>query len=97
MGTGRIDGIATALPPPDTVGDWAARRDLIRAVRKILQSSETLLYSDNCRFRYAVDPATRSAVIKLVNTETQETLYEWPAEFVLEALKLARARRRTTR
>lgn len=94
MNRDRIDAIAAHVPSVDLQQQLRERHhQLIQAIQ-FLNRSDFPLLAENSRFNYAVDAATRRAVVKVVNKETQEVLYQLPPEYVLELARQARQQQR---
>jgi hypothetical protein len=72
-----------ALPAvPDTAGPtWLAEnRDLIRSVKSIDASQ---LFGEGSELSFAVDRDTQRPVIRVVNQQTGEILWQSPPEYML--------------
>lgn len=76
---------------PDTVGpSWLVEnRELIRNVKRIDASA---LFGDGSELTFAMDRDTKRPVIRVINRQTEEVLWQAPPEYVL---KIAQAFEKT--
>ena len=58
----------------------AANRDLSKAVRLL---NDTAAAGNSREFSIAIDPATRQAVVRIVDTETRAVVEQLPSEYLL--------------
>jgi uncharacterized FlaG/YvyC family protein len=60
-------------------------RALVREVSKaVSQLNEAGFAGQGNEITFSIDQATRLLVVKVVNTDTQDVLSQWPAQYVLQ-------------
>ena len=64
------------VPPEQLV----ARQQLIQAVREVNKSE---MLGDNNELTFVLDRATRKAVVRVVNRQTNEVVFQLPPDYVL--------------
>jgi hypothetical protein len=88
-----VSNSGQALPvAPDTTGPagpkWLAEnRDLIRSVQGI-DASE--LFGDGRELTFAMDPDTKRPVVRVVDQQTQEVVWQSPPEYLLRMAALGK-------
>jgi len=60
-------------------------RDLIRSVKSIDASS---LFGDGSELAFAMDPETRRPVIRVIDRQTREVLWQAPPEYMLRVAEV---------
>jgi uncharacterized FlaG/YvyC family protein len=65
------------IPPEQT----AERQQLIQAVKKVNRSE---MLGENNELTFAIDRNSRSPVVRVVNRQTKEVVFQIPPEYVLQ-------------
>jgi uncharacterized FlaG/YvyC family protein len=86
--------VASVSPPgqslpavPDTANqNWLTEnRELIRTVKSIDASS---LFGDGSELSFAMDPESRRPVIRVIDRQTREVLWQAPPEYMLRVAEV---------
>ncbi len=72
--------LVASAPQPLPPQQVAERRQLIQAVREVNKSE---MLGDNNELTFVVDPKTRKAVVRVVNRQTNEVVFQMPPDYVL--------------
>ena len=70
----------------------AGRRDVIQAVKALQKADQPGFNSQHHEMTYAIDRASRKAVLKIVNRETQEVVLQIPSEEVIRLADMVKSR-----
>ena len=93
MDRDRIVTSISSTPQVDTQQQLREQHELIQAIQFLNRSNLPIL-SENSRFQYQIDPATRKPVVKVIQADTEDVIYQLPPEYAIE---LARQERRKLR
>jgi uncharacterized FlaG/YvyC family protein len=71
-----------ASTPPQALPEQATeRQQLIQAVKKVNQSE---MLGENNELTFAMDRNSRKPVVRVVNRQTNEVVFQIPSEYVLQ-------------
>lgn len=93
MDRDRIVTNISSTPQVDTQQQLREQHELIQAIQFLNRSNLPML-GGNSRFQYQIDAATRIPVVKVIQADTKDVIYQLPPEYVIE---LARQERRKKR
>jgi flagellar protein FlaG len=72
--------VAASAPPPISQEQVAERKQLIQAVREVNKSE---MLGENNELTFVLDRNTRKAVVRVVNRQTGDLVFQIPPEYVL--------------
>jgi uncharacterized FlaG/YvyC family protein len=77
----RQRAIPASTPPQVPPEQTAERQQLIQAVKKVNQSE---MLGENNELTFAMDRNSRKPVVRVVNRQTNEVVFQIPSEYVLQ-------------
>lgn len=90
-----VTNISTA-PQAELQQQLHEHRELVQAIQFLNRSADVQVLGGNNRFQYEIDSATRMPVVKVIQTETEDVIYQLPPDYVVELAREARRRLRAS-
>jgi len=93
MDRDRVVTSISTTPQVETQQQLREQHELIQAIQFLNRSNLPIL-SENSKFQYQIDPATRKPVVKVIQADTKDVIYQLPPEYVIELARQERKKRR---
>lgn len=94
MDEDRIVAKVWSAPQVDAQQQLRERHELIQAVQILNRAADTPILGESNRFHFRIDAGAGMPVVKVIQKETDEVLYQLPTDHVLQLAREARKRLR---